>query len=49
MQSLSEVVGSIKVCPNQCVLIFLGSFAPFHDGHLDVSLSALDRIEKMGV
>ena len=49
MQSLSEVVGSIKVCPNQCALIFLGSFAPFHDGHLDVALSALDRIEKMGV
>lgn len=38
----------MSIYSNQCALVFLGSFAPFHEAHLDVAVSALNKAREIG-
>lgn len=49
MRLMSDSFSGVGVHPGQCVLLFLGSFAPFHDGHLDAAISALGKARELGI
>lgn len=47
MKLLSEINSIIPIPQDYYVAIFLGSFAPFHEGHIDVAKSALLKMNEI--